>query len=184
MGRIYSYTELLRMIDTLSIFYYYFRCTRSLTLLCFHTGPDVLTPLAALTVTAGHVAIAVACGARPWRVTFAAAAVAGGLLAFDLQALNHELSHQTLRVVATRSTVTSYASDLLVRIFCNRPVSNICGLLASAATTVPWFAYYFAGGHALHHMVRGVFVFLATLITVHGAHSRPPTARRHTVRHR
>lgn len=108
-----------------------------------------------------------------WREATLAAAAVGGLLAFDLQAVIHELGHQHVRVVESSSELCAPDASVTTRLacwvrsaggwlvrgstrlLCSRIASNICSLTASSATAVPWFAYYFAGGHAAHHLVSG-----------------------------
>mmetsp|Transcript_9495 Transcript_9495/g.11460 ORF Transcript_9495/g.11460 Transcript_9495/m.11460 type:complete len:324 (-) Transcript_9495:1338-2309(-) len=57
----------------------------------------------------------------------------GSFMAFGFQALDHELSHTI-----------------------NTPIlSNLLGLFGSGCTLVPWYSYYFSGGHERHHKFAG-----------------------------
>ena len=61
-----------------------------------------------------------------------AAGCYGAFCAFGFQALNHELMHSI---------------DL--------PGATALSLVGSGCTLVPWFSYYFSGGHARHHKMAG-----------------------------
>lgn len=80
-------------------------------------------------------------------VAFILAATVGGLCAFALQALNHELSHAVLWV--GHASVGS-AERWLAWVF----GLAICASGASLCH-VPWAAYYFGGGHGRHHRWAG-----------------------------
>ena len=107
-------------------------------------GDDPLTPLCMVAIVAAHVCVALSLeswgrawgmggGAAGFGLAFVAAAAFGGFCAFGFQALDHELSH-----------TTSWPRGALV-----------LGLVGSACTAVPWFSYYFSGGHARHHRLAG-----------------------------
>jgi hypothetical protein len=66
-------------------------------------------------------------------IIFVAAYCFGGFMSFGFQSLDHELSH-------TVSTPI---------------LSNVLGLMGSGCTTVPWYSYYFSGGHERHHKFAG-----------------------------
>ena len=71
-------------------------------------------------------------GAAGWASAFVAAGCYGAFCAFGFQALNHELMHSI---------------DL--------PGATALSLVGSGCTLVPWFSYYFSGGHARHHKMAG-----------------------------
>jgi len=129
-------------------------------------GDDPATPLAMVLLVAAHLTVAVqlrawaaaasaavapastavggAAGlaaarswggwAVEWAVVWLAAAGFGAFAAFGFQALDHELSHAKG----------------------NRPwLAHALGALGSGCTAVPWFSYYFSGGHARHHRLAG-----------------------------
>eukprot|EP00730_Choanoeca_flexa_P013787 TRINITY_DN5711_c0_g1_i1.p2 TRINITY_DN5711_c0_g1~~TRINITY_DN5711_c0_g1_i1.p2 ORF type:complete len:193 (+),score=20.68 TRINITY_DN5711_c0_g1_i1:99-677(+) len=56
--------------------------------------PEPLTPVVMAGLAAGHVTMAYALRNSSWLTVVAASATIGGLIAFDIQALNHELCHQ------------------------------------------------------------------------------------------
>jgi sphingolipid delta-4 desaturase len=71
-------------------------------------------------------------GATGWIASFFAAACYGAFCAFGFQALNHELMHSIAL-----------------------PGATFLSLVGSGCTLVPWFSYYFSGGHARHHKNAG-----------------------------
>eukprot|EP00931_Biecheleriopsis_adriatica_P043319 TRINITY_DN24766_c0_g1_i5.p1 TRINITY_DN24766_c0_g1~~TRINITY_DN24766_c0_g1_i5.p1 ORF type:complete len:478 (-),score=58.26 TRINITY_DN24766_c0_g1_i5:128-1492(-) len=99
-------------------------------------GDDILTPIMTVVLVLAHLAVALSVQHVPAQYqflsAFVAAAVFGGFCAFGFQALDHELSHTT----AT-------------------PGATVLGLAGASCTAVPWFSYYFAGGHAMHHRLAG-----------------------------
>ncbi len=135
-------------------------------------GPSVWTPLAAIGISGLHYTIASQLAPRSWAHTIALATTVGALAAFDLQAIIHELFHQRaprhqqqqqqqqqhyLYSIDTAATWTtaSWLNALVRNTICSRIVSHTCGLVASSLTTVPWYTYYFAGGHEQHHQHAG-----------------------------
>lgn len=100
-------------------------------------GDDVFTPIMMILLIGSHLYVALALKALPpqWQLpgAFVAAALFGGVCAFGFQALDHELMHTT----AT-------------------PLATVLGLAGSSCTAVPWFSYYFSGGHAMHHRRAGL----------------------------
>jgi len=99
-------------------------------------GDDILTPIMMVILVLGHLCLALSLQLLPsgytFLVTFAASAFCGGFCAFGFQALNHELSHTT-----------------------GTPFAWTLSLAGSSCTAVPWFSYYFSGGHAKHHRKVG-----------------------------
>lgn len=100
---------------------------------------DVRTPLAMIAIVVLHVGVALGLqhvGGGPgagFLAAFGAAALVGGFCAFGFQALDHELMHSI-------TTPWTYCA---------------LGLAGSACTLVPWFSYYFSGGHERHHRNAG-----------------------------
>eukprot|EP00930_Biecheleria_cincta_P040073 TRINITY_DN27490_c0_g1_i2.p1 TRINITY_DN27490_c0_g1~~TRINITY_DN27490_c0_g1_i2.p1 ORF type:complete len:489 (+),score=47.87 TRINITY_DN27490_c0_g1_i2:52-1518(+) len=100
-------------------------------------GDDVLTPIMMVLLIASHLYVALTLKALPphWQlpIAFVAAALFGGFCAFGFQALDHELMHTT-----------------------STPFATALGFAGSSCTAVPWFSYYFSGGHAMHHRRAGL----------------------------
>mmetsp|Transcript_44574 Transcript_44574/g.121463 ORF Transcript_44574/g.121463 Transcript_44574/m.121463 type:complete len:554 (-) Transcript_44574:391-2052(-) len=98
---------------------------------------EPLTPIMMAVIMAVHAALALALKhiEGGWQAALAiwlSAALVGGFCAFGFQALDHELCHMN-----------------------STPGTTLIGLLGGGFTTVPWFSYYFSGGHERHHKVAG-----------------------------
>eukprot|EP00045_Choanoeca_perplexa_P010588 m.108078 g.108078 ORF g.108078 m.108078 type:complete len:490 (+) comp15329_c0_seq1:109-1578(+) len=125
--------------------------------------PEPLTPIVMAGLAVSHLGIAYALRSSPWWAVGVASVTVGSLLAFDIQALNHELCHQRAPSSAALGAAWhtlcngswAAASTFLDLLLCNKYMSTVVALAGSACTSVPWFSYYHQGGHQMHHLHAG-----------------------------
>ncbi|EGD76531.1 hypothetical protein PTSG_07648 [Salpingoeca rosetta] len=116
-------------------------------------GADSRTTLLAMGLAGAQLWLAYRSKRWSWAALIGVSATGGALIAYDLQALCHEMGHHCPEAAPPGSLVGAWsrARYLWQRFWTSKPVSHVVGLCCSALTWGPWYSYYFGHGHHHHH---------------------------------